>query len=111
MPLSTTMAIGAVAATVLLARLAKEWLKYRGSRVIQCPENLRPAGVVLDVAHAAVTGFGKAPELRLRQCSRWPELAGCGQQCLSQIQAAPEDSLVRNIIVKWYGGKSCVTCG
>jgi hypothetical protein len=61
--------------------------------------------------HAALTGFGKAPELRLSQCSRWPERADCGQECLSQIHAAPEDCLVRNIIARWYRGKSCVSCG
>jgi hypothetical protein len=86
-------------------------MKYRGQRVIRCPENQRPAGVRVDAAHAAATGFGKAPELRLSQCSRWPERAGCGQQCLSQIEASPEDCLVRSIIAKWYRGKTCRACG
>jgi hypothetical protein len=100
-----------VAMVLVLYRLGSSWLKYRGKRVIQCPENRRPAGVVVDASHAAITALGKGPELRLSQCSRWPERAGCGQECLSQIQASPEDCLVRNIIAKWYRGKSCAACG
>lgn len=108
---SVGVAIVVVAVVVVLFRLGSSWLKYRGKRVIQCPENRRPAGVVVDASHAAITSLGKGPDLRLSQCSRWPERAGCGQQCLSQIQAAPEDCLVRNIIAKWYRGKTCGACG
>ena len=100
-----------VLAGLLIGRLVSSWLKYRGERVIRCPENQRPAGVVVDAAHAALTALGKSPELRLASCSRWPERAGCGQQCLAQIEASPEDCLVRNILVKWYEGKDCASCG
>ena len=102
-------------AAVLLAGaavwLGNVWLKYRGQRVITCPETKRPAGVVVDAAHAAATVFAKAPELRLSECSRWPERAGCGQECLSEIQESGADCLVRNIIAKWYRDKVCAGCG
>jgi hypothetical protein len=48
---------------------------------------------------------------RLSACSRWPEKAGCGQECLAEIAAAPENCLVRNIVSKWYHGKRCAVCG
>jgi hypothetical protein len=86
------------------------WLYY-GRRVIQCPENLRPAGVRVDAGYAALTGIGASPRLRLSTCSRWPERAGCGQQCLSQIERAPADCLVNHILAEWYAGKSCASCG
>jgi hypothetical protein len=111
MLLPVGVAILVAAAVWVLFRLSSAWLKYRGQRVIQCPENRRPAGVVVDASHAAFTALGKGPDLRLSQCSRWPERAGCGQECLSQIQAAPEDCLVRSIIAKWYRGKACSACG
>jgi hypothetical protein len=98
-------------AGVAVWRLGNAWWKYRGQRVITCPENHRPAGVVLDAAHAAATGFGKAPELRLSECSRWPEKAGCGQECLSEIRESGADCLMRNIIAKWYRDKACAACG
>lgn len=104
-----------VLAVVVAIRAGRVWLKYRGDRVIVCPENHQPAGVALAVGpavgHAATLSLWSGGELRLASCSRWPERSGCGQQCLSQIQASPEDCLVRNILTRWYHGKSCVWCG
>ena len=80
MPIQTVvLAIAVGLGAVAVWRLANAWWKYRGRRVITCPENQRPAGVVVDARHAAATALGKAPELRLSSCSRWPERAGCGQ--------------------------------
>ena len=55
-------------AVILLAgvavwRLGSAWWKYRGKRVITCPETKRPAGVVVDATHAAATCSA-----RLRNC-------------------------------------------
>jgi hypothetical protein len=109
------MPVSVLVATVLVAlavgRVVQLWWKYRGDRVITCPENHRPAGVSLDLAHLASRPFAGSPPLRLSSCSRWPERAGCGQQCLSQVEAAPEDCLVRHILAHWYAGKRCVSCG
>jgi hypothetical protein len=109
--LSIVMSLVAVLSGTLAWRLVSAWWKFRGSRVITCPENRRPAGVVVDARHAAATALGSAPELRLSSCSRWPERAGCGQECLAQVADSPEDCLVRNILTKWYAGKVCATCG
>jgi hypothetical protein len=67
--------------------------------------------VRVDARHAAASGLASSPDLRLESCSRWPDKAGCGQECLRQIQAAPEDCLIRNIWIRWYEGKSCALCG
>ena len=85
-------------------RWVKAWWTFRGDRVVTCPDNQRHAGVKVDALRAAAT-------LRLRACSRWPEKAGCGQECLRQIEAAPSDCLVRTIAEQWYSGKSCISCG
>jgi hypothetical protein len=104
-----------VAAAVVLAALAfgflRAWLGFRGKRVITCPENHLPAGVSLNAGHAALSSMGGKADLRLSECSRWPERSGCGQQCLGQIVEAPGDCLVRNIVAHWYEGKKCVWCG
>src|SRR4051812_32154834 len=100
--------IESIAAILLVVggwRLIRAWWRYRGMRVITCPENFRPAGVQVDASHAAATAWGRSPDLRLASCSRWPERAGCGQQCLAEITHAPADCLVRNILEKWYAGK------
>lgn len=86
------------------------YLKYLGTRVITCPETQKPAAVVVDSRHAAFTGILGDPDLRLKDCSRWPERKHCGQECLRQVERAPEDCLVRNMLVNWYAGKECSVC-
>jgi hypothetical protein len=87
-------------------RFFTNFLKFRGQRVITCPETKQGAAVRVDALHAAVGG-----DLRLSACTRWPERKGCDQACLSQIAAAPESCLVKSIVSKWYAGKTCVCCG
>jgi hypothetical protein len=65
----------------------------------------------VDSWHAAATALGGGPELQLSTCSRWPERAGCGQECLAQVAESPEACLVRNILRRWYAGKKCASCG
>ena len=48
----------------------------------------KPMAAAITTAASALLG---PPELRLTACSRWPEKAGCGQPCLSQIAASPQE--------------------
>jgi len=108
----TVLIVAAVIAVGVAAwRFFQIWLRYLGRMVITCPENRKPAGVSVDASHALASGLGGNPELRLADCSRWPERAGCGQQCLSQIAQSPDDCLMRNILTRWYQDKNCAWCG
>lgn len=89
----------------------RAYLQFRGERVITCPENKRPAGVVVDTEHVLLMTLEGKTDLRLKSCSRWPERRDCGQECLRQIEAAPEDCLVRHVLTQWYHGKNCALCG
>ncbi len=91
-------------------RLAVAWMRYRGTRVVVCPENREMVAVRVDATHAAATAPQGRPDLRLESCTRWPGRAGCGQECLGQIESAPEACLLRNILADWYQGKTCVFC-
>jgi len=102
--LPTVLLIAALIGLAVACRHVASWLKWRGERVVRCPDNGRPAGVTVDAWRAA-------RRLNLRACSRWPEKAGCGQACLADIAAAPIDCLVRKIAGRWYTGKHCVVCG
>lgn len=85
------------------------YFKFRGTRVVTCPENGQTVAVAVDAKVAAVTALPR-PLLRLESCTRWPEKQNCGQLCLDQIEASPEDCLVRNMLTHWYEGKICVFC-
>jgi hypothetical protein len=113
-----TLEIYLIAAIVVLVtsylvapRVVGAYLRYRGKRVITCPETRGAAGIEVDAAHAAFTSATGYSDLRLKSCSRWPEREGCGQECLLQVELSPEGCLVRRILQDWYEGKQCVSCG
>ena len=86
-------------------------LTYRGVRVITCPGTGEPAAVELAAWRAATRpGFGRR-SLRIHQCSEWPARRNCDHACVQQIAAAPADSLVPNIVTRWYENRACVCCG
>ncbi|HZM14829.1 MAG TPA: hypothetical protein VFE28_02400 [Candidatus Krumholzibacteria bacterium] len=106
--------LAAVALTILviLVRTAgRAYWRSRGERVVQCPETGAPAGVSVDAKAAALAALRGTRELELSSCTRWPERAGCGQDCVREIEKAPEGCLVRQIVAAWFEGKSCVLCG
>jgi len=88
----------------------RAFFDYRGKRIVTCPETHKLVAVDVDAKQAALGAFLSEPTLRLNQCSRWPERQDCGQECLQQIEADPENCLVWNIVSKWYEGKECVFC-
>ena len=63
-------------------------LRHRRPRVVTCPETRHHAEVRLDAGHAAFTTATGQPELRVHSCTQWPERAGCGQECVSQVETA-----------------------
>ncbi len=105
------VAIGLGYLLVRVVRSVRLYFRFQGKSLVDCPETKQPAAVEVNskcLFRDSVTGV---PHLRLSECSRWPERQACGQECLKQIQSAPEDCLVRNIVAKWYARRSCVYCG
>ena len=109
--LGTAVLVGLGVLFVFGRRLAGAWMKYRGTRVVVCPENREMVTVTVDAGHAAFSASQGRPDLRLESCTRWPEKGGCGQECLGQIESAPEACLLRSILADWYQGKTCAFCG
>lgn len=80
--------------------------RFRGDRLVKCPETQRPAAVQLDAIAAA-----SSEQFRLSDCSRWPEREDCGQECLTQIEHAHDGCLVKSYVANWYREHPCVLCG
>jgi hypothetical protein len=106
------MAAIGVAAWLLVNGFLKTWRLYHGVHVITCPENLAPAAVNV-AAFDAAKWFAVSGEtdLHLRSCSRWPEMAGCDEVCLSQIESSPRACAMHTLVTSWYEGKQCHFCG
>jgi hypothetical protein len=103
------MVVGVLAA-LELRRALRTYLKFRGKMLVSCPETHQPAGVRVAAVKAALKATVGNAQLRLSECSRWPEREACGQQCLQQIEEAPKACLVWTIINRWYQGQECVYC-
>jgi len=102
----------AAASVVLLGWwLVPAFRRWRGQRLITCPETNEPQTVHIDAAHGTWTSLGASPDLRLKSCTRWPERQDCGQECLGQIEKSPDGCLVKSLVVQWYEGKACAFCG
>lgn len=94
----------------LVLPVLRTYFRFRGKRLITCPETHKTEAVDVAARKAAVALLVGDPSLRLDRCSRWPERQDCGQECLEQIEADTENCLVWNIVSNWYEGKSCVYC-
>lgn len=112
-------AVGSLIAILIVAAALAygfRWLvrsssRYRGSRIVTCPETKKPAIVEIDSLHASLTSTVGLPDIRLADCSRWPIKEGCGQECLMDLDVAPERCLVSGVLMRWYRDKKCVYCG
>jgi hypothetical protein len=106
------VALAAILAAFLVRRLAmtsRAW-RFHGDMLVICPENRQPAEVNVNMLRAAVGELVGRPHLELNDCSRWPERAGCEQDCLWQIERNPKEHRVWNIAAKWFEGKKCALC-
>jgi hypothetical protein len=100
----------AVSLAIELVRALRTYFKFRGKRIVSCPETHEAAAVSVAAGRAAAQAAVGAPHLALSECSRWPEKGACGQECLEQIQEAPKACLVNTIVNQWYAGQKCVFC-
>ncbi len=77
--------------------------RFRGTRVVTCPDNREPAALEVtgpDLNHLEVT-----------HCSRWPEKGECEQHCVLQVWAAPDGCLFPKVFEAWFREQNCAFCG
>jgi len=110
-------AAGSLIAMIILAaalwlgiRVVRSSSRFRGSRIVTCPETNKPTIVEVDALHASLTSAVGLPDIRLKDCSRWPIKEQCGQECLMDLDVAPEGCLVSGVLMRWYRDKNCVYC-
>jgi hypothetical protein len=101
----------ASASYIGLKWLVRAYSRYRGTKIVTCPETGKPAIVEIDALHASLTSTLSLPDIRLENCWRWPLKEQCGQECLVNLDIAPGQCLVSGVLMRWYRGKTCVYCG
>ncbi len=74
-----------------LAQGIRVYIRFRGTRLVTCPETHKPAVVEVAARSMGMQAILGEPSLRLSECSRWPMCRDCGQDCLRQIEARPSE--------------------
>jgi hypothetical protein len=91
--------------------LYRRYRHYEGELALSCPENDAPVTVALDPRYSLAGELAGVRDLKLKNCTRWPAMAGCDEACLDQVGGDPHALLVRVQIANWFEGKSCAICG
>ena len=89
------LAVGIV--FVLVPLVIHTFARYRGSRVLACPETGEQVRLDLDASRAALTSALGRPRLRVSWCTLWPRRKSCAQACLASPEVekqAPEKLVV-----------------
>jgi len=68
--------------------LTRVWRRTRGGHAVTCPALGEPAVVGFAPWHAVRMHARGDAELRVIQCSHWPERGDCARECLVQIGSA-----------------------
>ena len=100
----------AAVVAVYLGMAIRAAYRLRGKRVVVCPETRQPAGVTVDLGHAATTAVWEKPDVQLKTCSRWPERGDCDQPCVAQIEREPDETRTKIIASHAFEGKTCAMC-
>lgn len=103
-------ALAVLMVVVASVQALRTYLRTRGKRLVNCPENHCTAAVELDAKGAALRAFRGGTYQCLKDCSRWPEKEDCAQDCLSQVESLGQGCLVQNVVAAWYKDKVCVYC-
>jgi hypothetical protein len=106
----TVITVGLAAAAI--GRVVQVWRRYRGARLVTCPETGHPAAVKIDLKGAVVNALTDTDlHVHLAACSRWETRGHCDEPCLPQIAAGGENSTVEHYVEKWYANQTCRYCG
>lgn len=71
----------------------RAYFRYRGKKLVLCPQTGTPAAIQVEALHAAVTGVVSGePDLELTSCSFEPDRPNCCEPCLEQIAGPREVS-------------------
>ena len=85
--LTVVAPIAAVGALYVVVPVVTDaYRRFRGTKVVICPETHAPAEIQLDVGQAAASMATGPPDLKVTRCSRWPERHYCDQACAKQVE-------------------------
>ena len=74
----------------LLFLFTRAYLRFRGPRLVTCPETGGFAKIRVDAAKAALSSISDGVEMKVTSCDRWPATHECNQGCVDESAPAPQ---------------------
>jgi hypothetical protein len=101
--------LGAALVTGLpLAATLHTYYENRGRKAVKCPDTWQTADVEIDHSFVLESAMRGQERSRVQLCSHWPQNAECGQECLVQIDASPEN--LERLFARSLAGSTCAIC-
>lgn len=111
-PILVVLSFLLLGVAILAAELFLARRHLRELRIVRCPAVSRAAALRLRAGWAAMeAALGRAPEMEVADCTRWPRAKGCGRECLEQLEGDPEEATLADRVRRWMGEKTCAGCG
>jgi hypothetical protein len=70
---------------VVLPVMLDAFMRFRKIRRVNCPEEKKTAIMNVNAKAAALAAAQGKTQLRVINCSLWPEKRDCAQRCLAQV--------------------------
>jgi len=61
--------------------------RYRGTKMVTCPQTGMPAQIEVDATDASISAALGRPRVEVTRCTHWPDREYCGQDCVKQLEA------------------------
>ena len=89
-PLLMMLGILAIGMLLVVLPIAADIIaRYRGRKLVRCPEGHGLVEVQLDVQRALWTAAFAQAVPRVKNCSRWPKKRDCGEKCIKENWLIP----------------------
>ncbi|HXG51661.1 MAG TPA: hypothetical protein VNN77_09685 [candidate division Zixibacteria bacterium] len=72
---------GGGACWILFPRIRERYWRFRGARIVKCPDTGNLAEAEVYASLAALTGAWWRPLRRVKSCSLWPAWKRCTRRC------------------------------
>jgi hypothetical protein len=107
-PIAIFFAGAAILIGLPLVSTLQTYFKNRGKRSVTCPDDQKSAEIEVDNSFALQSAMHGREHMRVRTCSHWPENVDCGEECLVQVEATPEN--IERLFLRWFDEKQCSIC-
>jgi hypothetical protein len=74
----------------LLFLVTRAYLRFRGPRMVICPETGSFAKIRVNATKAALSSISDGVEMKVTSCDRWPTNQECNQGCVDESAPAPQ---------------------